>query len=162
MPMKSKSKIPKDNRNKLWAKLEADIQSYTSKKDPKFRPAGQWKKFMRMEGKVKVYAVDGEWVRANMSIIFAHGGHGWGHEFIPKDEIWIATHHPPAGSMCNCRKVRKDRKASPAYFESTVQHELVERRFMKKGVPYWVAHNYALQKEAEVRLLPNPYTEIDF
>ncbi|MBX4189610.1 hypothetical protein KW785_03415 [Candidatus Parcubacteria bacterium] len=149
-------KIPKDKRNKLWPVLEAEIQKGASKKDKKFILKGKWKKFYRSESGLKVYKVDGMWVRTNLSIIFGHGGHGLVHEFIPHNEIWINTHHPKS---CGCKKVRKDRKMSPAYTKSTTLHEITEYKEMKKGKKFWPAHNMALQAERHAGFLLDPYTE---
>jgi hypothetical protein len=89
----------KDTRILHWIDLESDIASRAKKKDRRFVLSGKWKKFVRKEKRLKIYAVDGEWVRNNLSIIFGHGGHGYVHEFIPLDEIWVATHHFP---RCGC------------------------------------------------------------
>jgi len=157
--MRTLLKYPKDNRDKLWADLEEDIRKRGPKKDRKFRLSGKWKRFVRVEDGLKVYAVDGEWVRNNLSVIFGHGGHGRVHEFIPNDEIWIATHHPKG---CGCKKLRKDLKASKAYFDSCAHHEIVEYQLMNKGMIYWKAHNNALEAERRLGLLKDPNTGEEF
>ncbi|MBU1935060.1 hypothetical protein KKF04_03310, partial [Patescibacteria group bacterium] len=148
--------MPKDKRDKLWGKLEADIQSRGNKKDKKFTLKGKWKKFVRMQDGFKVFAVDGTWVRNNLSLIFGHGGHGYVHEFIPLDEIWISTHHYDENKWnnCGCDNIKKNQKVSKAYFDSTVIHEITEFKEMEKGKSYWTAHQIALDKEREIRLLP--------
>lgn len=150
-------RFKKDTRDKLWARLERDIQSRGRKKDKKCALSGKWKKFVRKQNGSKIYAVDGEWVRNNLSVIFGHGGHGYVHEFIPLDEIWVGTQHFDG---CDCKNVKKNQKASRPYFDSTAIHEITEFKLMKKGMIYWRAHQIALQKEIEVGLLKDPHTEI--
>jgi hypothetical protein len=152
-------KIPKDKRDKFWAKLECKIQKTALKKDKKLRLKGYWKKFTRKEEGLKVYTVDGEWVRNNLSVIFGHGGHGYVHEFIPNDEIWISSTH---FEDCGCDNLKnKNQQVSQAYFDSTTIHEILEFKKMKKGANYWKAHQIALQKEREVGLLENPFKEVN-
>ncbi len=148
--------MQKDNRGKLWSTLELKIQQRASGKDKLFKLKGPWKVFMRKVAKISIYAVDGEWVRTNLSVIFGHGGHGYVHEFIPLNEVWVATKHP---NDCDCKNVRVDRDMSKAYSESTIIHETTEQIEMEKGKIYWEAHNIALEKEREAGLLKDPYTE---
>ncbi len=153
---------PKDKRDKLWAEIELDIQKRGWSKDKKLKLSGKWKKFVRKQDGFKVYAVDGTWIRNNLSVIFGHGGHGLVHEFIPLDEIWISTHHysETKWNKCNCNNIKKNQKVSKEYFDSTTVHEITEFKEMKKGKPYWTAHNIALEKEKKLGLLPDPDTEI--
>ncbi|MFA5827799.1 MAG: hypothetical protein WC841_00350 [Candidatus Shapirobacteria bacterium] len=155
-------KTPKNKRNKIWAEFEADIQSRATQKDKKFILSGKWKKFIRFQDGFKVYAVDGTWIRNNISIMFGHGGHGYVHEFIPQNEIWIATHHPGDSpkDLCGCKNVSDSKKVSQNFFDSTTLHEITEFREMKKGKSFKAAHHTALEKEIESGLLPDPYTEI--
>ncbi len=150
-------KIPKDQRNKLWSEIEDDVAKRAPKKDRKFKLEGKWKKFLRSQEGFRVYLVDGEWVRTNLSIIFGHGGHGFVHEFIPHNEIWVDNHHPVT---CDCKNVRKDRKMSVPYTNSTILHEITEYNKMKKGMKYWPAHNIALEAERKAGILEDPYSEI--
>lgn len=154
--------FPKNNRDKLWAELEADIQDRGNKKDNKFILNGKWKKFVRIQDGFKIFAVDGAWIRNNLSVIFGHGGHGYVHEFIPLDEIWIGTHHfhENKWNQCGCSNVKKNQKFSKNYFASCAIHEISEFKEMKKGKPYWIAHQIALDKERGAGLLPDPDTEI--
>ena len=147
----------KDTRDKFWAVLEAKIQQRAPKKDKKFILAGEWKKFLRQQEEFKIFEVDGAWIRSNLSVIFNHGGHGYVFEFIPMNEIWIGTHHP---KDCECKNLRKNRKMSKQYFESTIVHEIIEFKEMKKGIKFWEAHLTALKKELSLGLLKNPYREI--
>lgn len=141
-----KIKFKKDDRDKLWTELEIDIQKRGEGKDKKFVLKGKWKKFVRKQDGFSVYAVDGEWVRNNLSIIFGHGGHGYVHEFIPLNEIWVATHH---FENCGCSNVKNGQKFSQQYFDSTVIHEIAEFKEMEKGLIFWEAHQIALEKEKE-------------
>ena len=152
-----KLKFKKDKRDKLWADLEIDIQKRGKKKDKRFVLTGKWKKFVRKQDGFKIFAVDGEWVRNNLSVIFGHGGHGYVHEFIPLNEIWVATHHFEG---CECRNVKKGQKASQQYFDSTTLHEIAEFKEMKKGMSFWKAHQIALQKETEAGSLKDPHLEL--
>lgn len=151
-----KRKTPRDPRNPLWAELERDIQRGAYTKDRRFRLMGPWKKFWRREKNFSVYLVDGDWVRTNLSIIFGHGGHGFVHEFIPHDELWVVTHH---FSGCGCRNVKRRKTMSLACRQSTALHERVEYEEMKKGRKYWPAHKMALHAERVAGFLPSPYTE---
>ncbi|NCC71220.1 hypothetical protein EOM09_06570 [bacterium] len=157
-------KIPSDKRDKLWSKIEADVANRFNNKDQKFKLTGKWKKFIRMQSGLKIYAVNGFWVRNNLSIIFGHGGHGYVHEFIPKDEIWIATHHyyDNEWRRCGCDNVKKNQIVSKNYFDSTTIHEITEFYEMKKGRSFWDAHNIALKQEEKIKLLADPFSEIDF
>lgn len=151
-----------NNRDKLWAELEADIQARARKKDKNFILKGKWKKFVRTQDGFKIFSVDGAWVRNNLSVIFDHGGHGYVHEFIPLDEIWISTHHfhETKWNQCGCNNIKKNQKVSKNYFDSCVIHEITEFKEMKKGKIFWTAHQIALNKEREIGLLPDPETEI--
>lgn len=147
-----------DDRDKLWATLEAKIQNRAKKKDSEFVLVGKWKKFLREQDGFKIFEVDGEWVRNNLSVIFEHGGHGYVFEFISLSEIWVETHHP---KDCGCKDVREDRKISQQYSDSVVIHEITEFKEMEKGLNYWEAHQIAQKKELDAGLLKDPYTEVN-
>lgn len=119
-------------------------------------------KFVRKQDGIKIYAVDSTWIRNNLSVIFGHGGHGFVHEFIPLVEIWITTHHfhENKWNNCGCKNVKKNQKISKKYFDSCAIHEITEFYKMKKGKPFWTAHQTALDKEREIGLLPDPDTEV--
>lgn len=120
----------KDSRDPLWAELELGNQKRASKKDRSFRLTGRWKKFVRQEGRLKLYAVDGAWIRSNLCIYFGHGGHGLVHEFIPMNEVRVSTHHYHESLLsierCDYKTRTKNQKVSKAYFESTALHEIEE------------------------------------
>jgi hypothetical protein len=140
----------------LWQELEQEIQDSFNKKDSQFVLNGTWKKFYGKVVGLDIYAVDGDWVRSNLSVIFMHGGHGYVHEFIPQNEIWISTHHPVD---CGCEGVSADRRVSANYFKSCTVHEITEFKEMAKGVPYVDAHETANIAEMELGLLPSPEAE---
>ena len=151
------AKIPKDDRDFEWSELEADIQDRGKNKDDDFHPKGEWKKFVRNQDGFKVYAVDGKWVRDNLSVIFGHGGHGYVHEFIPLDEIWCGTHHWDENEWSKCDCDKGNEPVSKEYFDSCVAHEIAEFEEMKNdGEPYWPSHQKALDVEEELGLLKDP------
>lgn len=159
-------KEKKDSRNIFWGKIEKEIQRRGKNKDKSFKLAGKWKKFVRNQDGFGVYAVDAKWIRDNLSVTFGHGGHGYVHEFIPLNEIWISARHNKESdwSACVCRNLKnkpiKDGvKVSEDYFNSTVIHEISEFNDMKKGMEYWPAHQRADQKERELKLLKSPTTD---
>ena len=149
---------PKDNRKLKWNDLEDDIQERSQKKDKNFKLSGKWKNYKEDRDGFKVFIVDGEWVRNNLSVIFGHGGHGLVHEFIPHNEIWIASHHYKIKGRngvsvgCGCNK--GNQKLSDEYFESCTIHEISEYNLMKtSGMNYWTAHNISLDVEREIGLI---------
>ena len=130
--------------------LERDIQNRAGMKDSRFRLGGTWKGFVRSQRGFKVYAVVGEWIRSNLSVIFGHGGHGYVHEFIPLNEIWIdVEHHRNGHYNCGCSNRFKGGRVSDHFFNETVRHEIAEATEMAQGKPFWRAHQVALVKEKE-------------
>jgi hypothetical protein len=154
-------KIPSDKRTLSWNALEKEVQHHGLMKDAAFRLEGPWKTFVREQDGLRVFAVDGTWIRNNLSVIFGHGGHGFAHEFIPFDEIWIGTHHY-GGSLfnsCSCDISYPNQPVSQAYFDSTALHEIVERKEMERDIEYWPAHQTALEAERVAGYLPDPYSD---
>ena len=152
----------KDARDKLWSRLERVIQSRAGKKDRSFKLIGTWKKFVRNQQGFKIFRVDAQWIHNNLCAYFGHGGHGWVFEFIPRNEIWIASHHHRGTSdvdCCNCTVRSNNQKVSQNYFDSTVLHEIAECALMKKGMAYWPAHQRALQVERSAGLLKDPFDD---
>ncbi len=138
--------------------MEEEIQRRAKKKDTGFILSGRWKKFVRKQNGFSIYAVNGEWIRNNLSIFFGHGGHGLVHEFIPLDEIWMSTRHYKG---CGCNNKKTDgQKISQEFFDSSVVHEITEFRAMERGKSFLEAHERALYKEMKLGLLPDPYTEV--
>lgn len=146
----------KDTRDQCVQDIEAKIHESATQKDPSFILSGPWKKFIEEREGVKIFAVNGDWVYTNLSVIYHHGGHGLVHEFIPLDEIWVGTHHV----HCQCKNVKVGQPVSDKYFQSTVWHELTELREMKSGESYWEAHQKALQAEIELGLLKDPFADV--
>jgi len=144
-------KFKQDTRSVAWSEIENDVQNRAELKDKNFKLNGEWKKYVETRQGFKVYIVNGKWVRNNLSIIFGHGGHGYVHEFIPNDEIWISSHHY-IGCDCNLG----NEKISKNYFISCVIHEITEHELMKnKNISYWKAHQMALEKERQLGLILN-------
>jgi len=140
--------MKKHKRYNFCKDLEKDIQLRSEFKDTKFKLKGKWKKFLRKQARLKIYLVDGEWVRNNLSVIFGHGGHNFVHEFIPTDEIWISTYHIKNKFYdCGCTKVKKTCKINSKFMEQTINHEIAEYNFIGLGNPYWKAHQVALKIE---------------
>ena len=139
--------VPFDDRDELWAIMELAVQKSAPKKDKSFRLSGLWKSFYRVQDGFKVFLVDGCWVYNNLSIIFGHGGHGYVHEFIPVDEIWVSTvHNADCESECGLpthARVVAGTPLSQDEIEATIAHEIFECRAMSKGKDFWTAHNEA-------------------
>ena len=94
-----------------------------------------WKKFSSEYTKiakgVKVYIVDGDFIRSNINCDYVEGGHGYVYDYVPKDEIWVED-----------LENRKD-----MYFN--LQHEIYERDLMKADpkLSYDDAHDKAVARE---------------
>lgn len=69
-----------------------------------------WKQYPKQG--IKVYLVDGRYIRDNIGVSFGIGGHHKAYDFIPKNEIWLEKSIDP-----------KERNA-------ILLHELYERRRM--------------------------------
>ncbi|MEK7606728.1 MAG: hypothetical protein AAB444_00820 [Patescibacteria group bacterium] len=149
-------RLKKDTRKITWKELEKDIQIRARRKDARFSLRGAWKKFLRKQEGFMVFEVDGDWVRANLSIIFGHGGHGLVHEFIPHRAIWVSARH---FKNCGCRGVARNQHMSPRMTASTTLHEIREYQEMKKGRAYWPAHQMALEAERKAGFLDDPFQE---
>lgn len=159
-----------DRRLLFFTDVEEEIQRRASRKDPKFVLVGPqnepWKKFVREEDGLKIFAVNGEKLRNNLSVLFGHGGHGLVHEFIPLGEIWIDIRHYACICLigCDCDNLRrKNQPVSKAFFESTIIHEKTEFFEMTKGRLFFEAHQIAEQAEIKAGLLPlDGTTELDW
>ncbi len=92
---------------------------------------------------LKVYLIDGQYVRDNILIDFTEGGNPYRYSFVPQGEIWIgAVHIIEAPFVC--------------------LHEVEEITYALKGgldltkdEDYTEAHNYANECEQAVRNAPN-------
>jgi len=83
------------------------------------------KRFYREIDGVKIYTVNGAFVRKTRDISFTMGAHHYVDKFIPEDEVWI------------------DDNLSPADLLDLIIHESVERKLMKDGMAYEPAHDKA-------------------
>lgn len=81
---------------------------------------------------VRVYFVDGKFIRDNIDPDFTEGGHHYVYGWIPESEIWLDDHN-------------RDE------LQYILVHELHERSLMAKGVDYDTAHEQANIKEQEAR-----------
>ena len=86
--------------------------------------------------KIKVWIVDGFFVRTIFHIDFTAGGHDQVYQFIPKNEIWI------------------DDDIIQAERPFVLLHELYERNLMLGAMDYSAAHQKASQLESYYRLHP--------
>ena len=155
-----------DRRVLFWMDVEDEIQKRAPRKDPKFSLTEplcrNWKKFIRKEEEFEIFAVNGEKVRNNLSVMFGHGGHGLVHEFIPLNEIWVDMRHYVCLGGCDCDNLkRKNQLVSQAFFDSTVLHEKTEFLEMNKEKCFYEADQIARQAEMRIGLLEDPATEID-
>lgn len=82
---------------------------------------------------IRVYVVEGDYIRTKIDPFFTEGGHDKVYSYIPTKEIWIDDDVVP-----------KERRY--IYF-----HEYIERRLMKKGYTYKFAHNFASKLEQKKR-----------
>jgi hypothetical protein len=148
-----------DRKSRCSKEIALAIQGRAKNKDKNFILTGKWKRTVGIRDGFKICAVDGEWIRNNISILYGAGGHGYVHEFIPLNEIWVSTRHFPG---CGCGNLKsQDQFVSQQYFESTAIHEITESKEMEKGLPFWKAHEVALQMERDVGILKDPHTEVD-
>ena len=69
-------------------------------------------------GNLKVWVVDGSYIRSHIDEEFTNFGQHYSFPYIPKDELWI----------------EKETKDDERWFFT--DHLLVEHRLMTKGVPY--------------------------
>jgi hypothetical protein len=84
--------------------------------------------------KLKVFVVDGQYVRNNYNVDFTEGGHHYRFDFIPENEIWL------------------DLDVNVKEIKFVLLHELIERRLMKtKNLEYDLAHTKASEKELNAR-----------
>ena len=144
-------RLPPDTRTLSWAELERDIAERTSKRDSGFRLEGPWRRYLRQQGGFTCYVVDAEWVYNNLTVQFGHGGHGYVHECIPLDEIWVAKEHTG-----ECAYENEDSAAHSVGAPITqrerdciIVHEICECLAMQRGYDFWTAHNIAVRKEEE-------------
>lgn len=134
--------------HEFWKVMERDIQRRGNNKDPNFKLIGFKKEYVCLYKGIKIFLVDGEWIRNNICCVFGHGGHGLVHEFIPLDECWIDYRHYYSKTYrCSCRDLKSNEEVNEKYFRETMWHEVTELIEMKKEIPYWRAHITATRAE---------------
>jgi hypothetical protein len=104
---------------------------------------------LREQNRFACYVVDGEWVYNNLTVLFGHGGHGYVHECIPLDEIWVAECH--TGHCAYQEEAREaheiGKETDARERDCIIVHEITEARYMREGIVFWEAHNIALEAE---------------
>ena len=92
-------------------------------------------KLLGRRGRLRIYLVDGKWIREHKHIDYVHGGHDVVYPgFVPAWEVWI------------------DNTLMPNEIPYVTWHELFERRMMSKhGWDYNKAHDEASRRELEWR-----------
>ena len=101
--------------------------------NPKLQPPRL--KLLGRRGRLKIWLVDGKWVRENMHIDYVHGGHDAVYRWITGGpQVWM------------------DDTLEKSEFPYVLWHELFERRMMSKhGWSYNRAHDEASRRELEWR-----------
>jgi hypothetical protein len=102
----------------------------------------EYEAFFGVKGKYEIWLVDGKRIRRRWDGDFVYGGSDRRYTFIPKNEIWI------------------DSEVSLAEAIYTVEHELIERELMDKGMIYDQAHEEAKKSEEPLRDRDNEEAEI--
>jgi hypothetical protein len=82
---------------------------------------------------LKVYLIDGTYVRNHFHSQLIQGGNEFRYAFVPKNELWIAREVPEVERPF------------------VLLHECIEREFMKKGWSYERAHTAAKRAENKER-----------
>jgi hypothetical protein len=86
--------------------------------------------------RLKIWLVDGAFVRETFFIDFTEGGHDYVYDFVPKDEVWI------------------DDDLNIEERKYVILHEIHERNLMAKGWNYNKAHNSSSKIEYYCRKHP--------
>jgi hypothetical protein len=81
----------------------------------------------------KIWIVDGALIRKNIFNEFVYGGNDERYPFVPVGEIWI------------------DNSITADEFETTLVHEINERKLMAKEMTYFDAHDSSLMLELVMR-----------
>lgn len=93
-------------------------------------------------GALRVWTVDGSFVRKNISEEFTNFGHHYTYPEIPKNELWIDVVH------------------SPAEYRFYLHHMLTERRLMARGTSGEEARKIANKEERKLRLRTRDVKEV--
>ena len=93
--------------------------------------------YANLKNGIKVYLVDGEWIRNNSNVEWIGGGNHYANpELIPANEIWLEN------GLTN-----KDA-------DFILVHEKIEAGLMAKGIDYQTAHKLANSIELYCRRHP--------
>lgn len=82
---------------------------------------------------LRVFTVDGTYVRNTFDSDFTQGGNGFAYSFVPRTELWIDVHIP---------KVE---------WPFVLAHECEETELMRGGMGYSQAHQIAKEREDAAR-----------
>lgn len=91
------------------------------------------KQLILKKGTLKIFLVDGEFIRQQIDPSFCFGGHYKIYKYIPKNELWLD----------DCVEAKE--------IPYILVHELKELDLMKLGMSYNNAHDYANATEKETR-----------
>lgn len=97
------------------------------------RPKPPYIEEVKRIGRLKVWLVDGKYIRDNIDEEFNNLGHHYNFSYIPKDELWIA---------------RENKPDEQNFF---IKHLLVERELMAKGASKEEATDAADKAERGLR-----------
>ena len=88
----------------------------------------------KKESEMKVYLINGTYIRDKVCVDYTMGGHSYVYSFIPEDEIWL------------------DNSMNKKDIDIVLQHELTEHNHMKyNNMSYGSAHTKASYEEIENR-----------
>lgn len=133
--IREKSERIKDAVHKLHLKKGVSITNLQHKKIAEKIYASKYATIKESnKDNVKIYLVNGEYVRDFYKTDYVEGGHGYVYSWIPKDEIWV------------------DKSIGSKEIPVIILHEYTERTLMKyKKISYVQSHNIALKVEFEHR-----------
>ncbi len=94
-------------------------------------------------GDLKVWVVDGAYIRGHIDEEFTNYGQHYRFPYIPKDELWL------------------DREAAPDETQFFIDHLLVEHRLMAKGASYEKAIAQADRAERNERRLAGDVKKLE-
>lgn len=100
---------------------------------PGARRRAPYLRFVRQDGAVSIWIVDGAYVRKNIDEEFSNFGHHFSLPKIPRGEIWL------------------DQEADPDEQAFFLRHAMVERRLMAAGKDYDTARLAACAAERRLR-----------
>ena len=99
-------------------------------------------RLIKKMGSLRVWTVDGSYVRKNISEEFTNFGQHYTYPEITKNELWIDVVH------------------SPAEYRFYIHHMLYERRLMARGTSGEEARKIANKKERKMRLRTRDAKEV--